>query len=486
MRTGGPLAAFVALALALGPGRLAQAEPAPPASATAAEPNPETRAAAEELRAAWAQLERGLAAAREAIDDPQRFAPPASPRTLAEGYRYLLGFLYGAVERALSEDSRFPKFRRALQPLNKATIDNADALYLSAAIDGDASYWVRGSLPPGWRGPRYVIFEAQTAYAGDSGSIAELRPGGRVTTGMLDSARIHFAAEGSFEILFAPERPADYAGDFLATRAVREEAQPDGAMRAVAHTARYVSVRELFTDWEDQAPLDLAIVRAGLEGAPQPAPTAAEMAQRVRRAGELVRNQMRFWSEFYARTLETYADQNGDGVQFMPVNALNQPAGAALATGGGQSTNVYAGGQFALGPNEALIVEQRVPVEPAYLGFHLANLWGESTDYANAQSSLNGQQAEWDADGVLRHVVAHRDPGVPNWLDTTGLPRGFLSLRWTYPEKPALLPSVTVTRVRLDEIRAHLPPQTRSVTPEERREAIRVRQEHVARRYRQY
>ena len=60
----------------------------------------------------------------------------------------------------------------------------------------------------------------------------------------------------------------------------------------------------------------------------------------------------------------------GDGFTLMPRNDLNQPALANLAMGGGQSTNVYSGGVYDLQPDEALI-EVVVPVEPAYMGFHL-------------------------------------------------------------------------------------------------------------------
>ncbi len=35
-----------------------------------------------------------------------------------------------------------------------------------------------------------------------------------------------------------------------------------------------------------------------------------------------------------------------------------------------------------------------------------------------------------DDDGMVRFVVAYTDPGVPNWLDTTGRPAGFLTVRW--------------------------------------------------------
>jgi hypothetical protein len=83
-------------------------------------------------------------------------------------------------------------------------------------------------------------------------------------------------------------------------------------------------------------------------------------------------------------------------------------------------------------------------------------------------------------------VVADTDPGVPNWLDTAGHLGGFLTLRWTYSSAPPELPKATVTKVPLASVRQHLPATTRTVSPEERRQQIRVRQEHVQRRYRQY
>jgi len=41
-------------------------------------------------------------------------------------------------------------------------------------------------------------------------------------------------------------------------------------------------------------------------------------------------------------------------------------------------------------------------------------------------------------------------------------------------------------RVAFDAIESQLPPGARTVSPAERRERIRIRQEHVQRRYRQY
>jgi hypothetical protein len=426
------------------------------------------------LRAAWSELIAGLEAARDAIDDPALHAPPPGDRSLAEGYRYLLGFLYGAIGRAL-DDPYYPHFRRSIEPTDKSTIDNADAVYLYAPIDGAESYVVRGRPAPGRRPPHYVIFETPSGYVGDSGSIAELAPGTRANGGVLDSSALELEPDGGFEILLAPERPAGHSGNFLATRRER---------RGSLYTSRWVVLRELFHDWEREDPLDLSIVRVGSEGTHPPPVDPERVAALLRRVGAITNHQMRYWNEFYGVTLETHRDMNGDGEQFMPRNGLNAPRGAGHW--GGQATNVYAGGTYDLGPDEALVIETRVPFEPAYSGFHLANFWGESHDFANHQSSLNGFQTEPDADGARRYVVAHRDPGVPNWLDTTGLPAGFMSLRWTYSEPPAELPTPRVEKVPFDAIRSRLPPGVRSVSEAERREAIRIRQAHVQRRYRQY
>lgn len=437
-----------------------------------------------ELRAAWDRMIAELARAREAIDDPALYPPPPTGRNLAEGYRYLLGFVYGAIERAFG-DAAYPYFRRAIQPIDKATIDNPDAIYLCAPLDASSTYRIEGraadsrhwqSGTPAASGPiapRYVIFEATTAYAGDSGSLSELSPAVRTNTGTLDSSKLVVQADGSFEILLAPERPAGHTGNFIPTR--RAE-----------HSAAYLVLRELYHDWEREVALDLHIERiesVGEHPAPLDPPGVARNMQTI---GEIVGNQMRFWNEFYAVVLETYGDMNGDGKRFMPRNDLNTPSFAAIQTGGGQTTNAYAGGVFELDPDEALIVEARVPEPAAYEGFQLSNLWGESLDCANHPASLNRHQVDVDPDGVVRYVVAHRDPGVPNWLDTTGLREGFMAMRWTYSAKPEQMPTVAVSKVAFADVLTRLPATTRRVSLQERRAQIHARQRHFQRRYRQY
>ncbi len=453
-----------------------------------------------ELRAAWDAMLGELARARDAVDDPKLDPPPGSDRNLAEGYRYLLGQVSVAIERAFFDDAAFPYVRQAIHVRAKATIDNADAIYFAAPIDGNEAYRVRGRAsdhrhwrgeapaPSGRKAPQYLIFECASGYAGDSGSLAELRPGSRAMTGSLDSTKLQVESDGSFEILLAPERPAGHTGNFIATRTVRSRKGADGAASPVEYVARHLSGRQLFYDWEREDAVELTIARLGAEGAHPPALDPAAAARSLRRLGELARAQMHFWNQFYAVVLETYEDRNGDGRRFMPRNAFNEPNALGIATGGGQSTNVYAGGVFELEPDEALLVESWIPVQPQYIGFHLSNLWGESFDYANHVSSLNGFQAELDPDGALRWVIAHRDPGVPNWVDTTGHREGFMAARWAYTEKPPQerWPTIRAEKVRFDEIRSRLPAGVRQVSPVERRDQIRIRQEHVQRRYRQF
>ena len=116
-------------------------------------------------------------------------------------------------------------------------------------------------------------------------------------------------------------------------------------------------------------------------------------------------------------------------------------------------------------------------VSAASLSDTLAYVEGRPTDETRHASERRN---------TIRLVVAHRDPGVPNWLDTTGHPEGFLTPRWAYSKTPPTdqWPSITAKKVRFDELRAHLHESTRTVTPEERREQIRVRQSHVQQRFR--
>ncbi len=453
-----------------------------------------------ELRAAWDDMITALQEARDAIDQPQLMPAPATDLNLAEGYRYLMGFVHNAVERAFHQDPDRPCFRNALSIITRSTIDNADAIYFYAPIDGRESYVISGEVGDSrhWRGdvaistgrkaPYYVIFEASSGeLAGDSGSLGELRPGAKTQTGRLDSSKIEVDENGSFEILLAPVRPDNYEGNYISTLKLVEHPHPTDPSIGPLRYASYISGRQLFNDWEHEESIHFAIAQCGGEGTHRMPYTPAIAAQEIRHFGEIVRNQIHFWNAFWTIPMGTYGERQGSlpGVAF-PRNAFNTVNAASGATGGGMSTNLYAGGVFELEATEALIIEIKVQKQPQYMGFQVGNLWGESIEYADRMGSLNGHQMTSDADGLVRIVLAHTDPGTANWVDTAGHSEGFMTTRWAYSYVPpdAQWPQVQAKKVLFRDIDKVLPADTIQVTPKQRRKQIGVRQRHVQQRYR--
>lgn len=450
-----------------------------------------------DLRQAWDNLIADLQSARDVIDNPALFPPEANSRVLAEGYRYLAGFIHHGLERTWYEDPDFPAFRNALSIFNKSTIENPDAIYFYAPIDGSKNYRVSANIADfrHWQGqprltsgtmaPQYVIFEtADGPMSGDTGNLSELTPGFRTGFGKLHSSDFVISDDGSFELHLGPEKPEGYTGNFICTRKPPNKYSKDGKDRY----ATYISGRQLFYDWENEEPIALNITCLDHIGDHPKALTPAKSAEHLNRMGSIIRGQMVFWMDFYDKVLNVHGSHGTaeDGKYFFPVNGYNKPNAASADTGGGMSTNVYAGGIYELEEDEALYVEATFTGNPVYVSFHLGNLWGESPDYSNHQSSLNLLQMHMGSDQVQRWVVSHKDPGVQNWLDTTGLPKGFLSHRWAYSEMPpeSEWPIISAKKIRLDEVADHFPSGTPTLTADQRKEAIRIRQEHVQKRYR--
>ncbi|MAG30976.1 MAG: hypothetical protein CL908_08810 [Deltaproteobacteria bacterium] len=456
--------------------------------------------AQKKLKAAWDEMIITLGEARDGIDQPSLMPAPGNDRNLAEGYRYLMGFVHSAVERAFHEDPVRPHFRNALSIITRSTIDNPDAVYFYAPIEGRKSYLLRGEMgnarhwkgeapaPTGRKAPHYMIFEVSWGcLAGDSGDLQELRPGMKTQTGKIDSTTIEVGDDGAFEILFAPERPSDWTGNFVPTLKIVERPHPTDPSVGPERYAQYISGRQIFNDWNREDAVHFDIHQLGAEGTAPPVPSPERTIQQLKEFGEICKNQMHFWNAFWTIPMGTYGEREGSipGVAFTR-NAFNTINAASAATGGGMASNLYAGGVAELAPDEALIVENRIKRQPNYIGFQLGNLWGESIEYANSVGSRNGHQSHVDDDGVIRLVIAHEDPGVHNWLDTTGHPEVFMSPRWAYSitPDPDDWPEISCKKVKFSEIMNHLPAGTERMTPAERRQEIAVRQRHVLKRYR--
>jgi hypothetical protein len=104
------------------------------------------------------------------------------------------------------------------------------------------------------------------------------------------------------------------------------------------------------------------------------------------------------------------------------------------AVGFGAADNVYLMTNYELAPDEALIMRGRFP-KCRFANVVLFNQFGQTYDFVNRRISLNRRQTRNETDGSFRMVLAHRDPGLPNWLDTEGRRKGQIFWRFQLAEE---------------------------------------------------
>jgi hypothetical protein len=103
-----------------------------------------------------------------------------------------------------------------------------------------------------------------------------------------------------------------------------------------------------------------------------------------------------------------------------------------------------------------------------------------SMDYLYRPVSYTPSRTKTDRDGRVRLVMAHRDPGVHNWLDTQGFQRGNLTYRHMLEGQPAVLNTRTVEYA---ELMHALPADTAMVSTADRTAAMWERFRGIRRRY---
>lgn len=392
----------------------------------------------DELDRSFDDLVTGLADAAAAVRAHPFFA---DEENRAGAYAFLVSMLLSRLEEDVVFDADAPTFR-ILDPRIREGGDNPDQRYLIATLRGGETYRIWGSRGTARRVDLQI-------YAGDPyvpGS------GGRAAS-YLDHEDIAFAEDGSFEILASPTRT-------------------DGPWLENPADATRILVRQVFSDWDREQTAECHIDRVGHEGDPKAVLSPDAMAGRLRRATGNLHTHVRVWPEM-VRT--NYVERRA-------ANTIAPPFDPG--TVGGVPGRWMSSGTWDLAPHEALVVTTW-PAGGDYQGIQLADLWFSSLEYANRQTSLTADQAALDDDGAFRFVVCGTDPGVANWLDTTGRRRGVILLRFdgtrraTFPVEEH--PRAVV--VPLDALDAHLPSGTARVTPAERRARIAARRRHVQRRF---
>lgn len=333
--------------------------------------------------ASWEAYCETLKTARHALLDS---AAPGTELDRAEAWRYLSRLARLSLEMMLEfADPDFPVFYAASHDTIKLFAPNPDNLYLNATIAGDREYRIRGA-----RGSvAYLSFGTKAnRYASD---------GTMVSTGELDAGQLQIDADGRFEIVLSA-RP-----------------QP-GNWLPVAADTNMVIVRETFLDRAAETPARMHIERLGGPAAPAPL-TAEKLDAALRAAGDFVVNTARF----LARLTERFA-AHPNALQAEPYRELSMRVG-------GDPNIAYFHGYWTLAPDQALVIESEVPDCP-YWNFQLNNWYMESLDDRYFPVAINKHAARLQPDGSVRLVVAARDPGVANFLDTAGHRCGTMLWRW--------------------------------------------------------
>ncbi len=380
--------------------------------------------------AAWSDFCRSLeAAGRTILEADGREAP----HVRAAGFRYLLGLVKVGIQQASELDPEQPRFIRIVDSDSKAGAENADNAYAHAHIRGDLVYRIRGR-----RGTVDTF-------------LVEIKEGfmqlGQVRNfATLEASGLRLEPDGSFELHLGGKRR-------------------EGNWLPLDPAATQVLIRQYFCDWEREIPASFEIECLGREGLPPPRLEPDAAARMLDDAGRHIAGSAAFWDEWVVALREKYRRDRIAPAEFYV---------------GGADDIAYGNDYYELPDGEAMLIEFQPP-QARYWAFQLCDLWFKTTDWPNHKSSINHHQARLDSDGRCRIVVAHVDPGVPNWLDTAGELEGVLQYRWIWTRDN---PVPVLRRLPVAELRAVLPADTPRVTPGERRREVHARQLHRLRRER--
>ncbi len=363
---------------------------------------------------------------------------PDDPAFRADIYRQTMASLSYSYFMFFHADAEHPDWAPLWNPVYTLQ-PNPDDIYVQSPIRGDLTYRVSGN-----RGTCKIL--SFTTQAKLSGTYDEVPlPNGH---NEVDDSELGLALGEDFEVIFSAERPAGYTGKWA----------------PIHPSATGMFTRYRMYDWLTETDPVLSIECLD----PVPPKPRYSPEQILHRIQEMARFPAR-------KTKQYFKMQNGvmDRVGYNVFEPVRMPGALAKQT--------YWPANFQLEEDEALIIETEIPKRAPYWNIQLNDPLFNALEYVYRLSSTNGAMARLSSDGRFRAVIALTDPGVPNWLDPAGYMEGGIYGRW-YDCDSEPLP--TITRVKLAELRAHLPADTPVVSPEERAEELRQRVRACQRRRR--
>jgi hypothetical protein len=348
----------------------------------------------------------------DALKDAKRFIlrpeAPGGELDRAEGFRHLTRLVRISLEQMLEgSDPQFPLLFRSITPTQKYGGDSPDNVYHNATIRGDLEYRITGRIG------NAIYFSMGTK------ANRYFTDGTMASTGELDCRNLILNADGGFEISLS-RRPQ--AGNWLPM-------QPDTSM---------LVVRQMLADWRNDVPATLTMECLNRPEKLEPL-SAARLSGGLAAAAAYVSGCARTFTDF-SETLK----------KSVPLNTLDGSLQEFFMRAGGDPNIFYLQGYWRLAADEALVIESEVP-ECLFWNFQLDNYWMESMDYRYLQVALNKFSARYEADGRMKLIIADRDPGIANFIDTAGHVEGGMILRWVHARTHPI-PQCRV--VKLDTLRS--------------------------------
>lgn len=331
----------------------------------------------------------------------EAFTEPAwnlrTPQEYAEARRALLHALMHGMESWLEADPARPFFTSFINQHKKLLGDNPDARYFSAAISDEYAYRITGNLA----GATYTSFTVELGTGTEGDGIGST----------LNDTQFDTDKDGNFEIILSKEkRPGNWMP------------LPTGASSL---TTRHYYERKLSinNDRMHHIPIDIEVLA---DIPPRSAPTDSQIAAGIDRVTAFIKGNV--------------VPMNGAGSPSWVSRVPNQFAPPVKDDSHDNITyaardNVYSMAPFVLGPDQALVIRGRFP-KCRFSNVVLFNRFLQTLNYEERTISLNRKQTVTDDEGNFEMILAHRDPGKPNWLDTEGRPFGIMFWRFQLPEGP--------------------------------------------------
>ena len=333
----------------------------------------------------WNEFCDSLKAAGAALRFP---GAPQDPFNQAEGYRYLSRLARAGLTAFIEHaDPNAPVMHRVVNETTKLGADNPDNFYLTAALNGNYEYKITGRR----NSIAYFSFGTQSGNYGEGGGLPP--------TGHIEAEQIELDENGCFELILSRN---PQSGNWLPMK---------------PETGTLV-VRQTFLDRETETPAELNIARINCPDADRLPSllTPMELDEGLKKAGALVMGAPLLFAK-WARDFKRHSNELP---RFDPQVSL---------AAGGDPNIAYYHSHWAIAKDVALVIEV-MPPECEYWNFQLNNYWMESLDYRHHRIHTNKHLARYEDDGSVRLIVAHEDPGLPNWLETAGHTSGTMCFRW--------------------------------------------------------